>query len=39
MEGISAFRAKDGTTVLTLMSDDNFNPLERTLLLQFALGE
>jgi hypothetical protein len=39
MEGISAFRADDGTTVLTLMSDDNFNPFERTLLLQFALGE
>ncbi|HVV93329.1 MAG TPA: esterase-like activity of phytase family protein [Hyphomicrobiales bacterium] len=39
MEGISAFRAQDGTTVLTLISDDNFNPLERTLLLQFALAE
>jgi hypothetical protein len=39
MEGISAFRAADGTTVLTLISDDNFNPLERTLLLQFGLGE
>jgi hypothetical protein len=39
MEGISAFRAPDGATVLTLMSDDNFNPLERTLLLQFAIAE
>jgi hypothetical protein len=23
--------------VLTLMSDDNFNPLQRTLIMQFAL--
>jgi hypothetical protein len=39
MEGISAFRAADGTTVLALISDDNFNPFERTLLLQFAIAE
>jgi hypothetical protein len=39
MEGISAFRATDGATVLTLISDDNFNLLERTLLLQFEMGE
>jgi hypothetical protein len=38
MEGISAFRAADGTTVLTLISDDNFNLLERTLLLQFGIA-
>lgn len=37
MEGISAFRAPDKSTVLTLISDDNFNLLERTLLLQFTM--
>jgi hypothetical protein len=38
MEGISAHRAgKD--TVLTLVSDDNFSPIQRTLLLQFKLVE
>jgi len=25
--------------VLTLISDDNFSPLQRTLLLQFTMGE
>jgi hypothetical protein len=38
MEGISAHRS-GGVTVLTLISDDNFSPLQRTLLLQFALAE
>ena len=38
MEGISAHRS-DGETVLTLISDDNFSPLQRTLLLQFTLVE
>jgi hypothetical protein len=37
-EGISAHRAPDGRTVLTLVSDDNFSALQRTLLMQFALG-
>jgi hypothetical protein len=36
MEGISAHRS-GGETVLTLVSDDNFSPIQRTLLLQFTL--
>jgi len=40
MEAISAHRARDGSTILTLMSDDNFNGfLQRTLLLQFKLHD
>ena len=38
-EGISAHRGADGRTVLTVVSDDNFHPLQRTLLMQFALGK
>jgi hypothetical protein len=37
MEAIAAYRAPSGEIVLTLMSDDNFNPLQRTLIMQFAL--
>jgi hypothetical protein len=37
MEGISVHRS-GGETVLTLISDDNFSPLQRTLLLQFSLA-
>ena len=37
MEGLSVHRAPDGATVLTIVSDDNFSPLQRTLLLQFTL--
>jgi hypothetical protein len=37
MEGLSVHRAADGTLVLTLISDDNFFALQRTVLLQFAL--
>jgi hypothetical protein len=36
MEGIAAHRAGEDT-VLTLVSDDNFSPIQRTLLLQFRL--
>ena len=39
MEGIDAHVTAEGETVLTLVSDDNFSPLQRTLLLQFTLGE
>jgi hypothetical protein len=39
MEGLSVHRAATGETVLTLISDDNFSPLQRTLLLQFTLME
>ena len=37
MEGLSVHRTASGETVLTLVSDDNFSPLQRTLLLQFTL--
>ena len=39
MEGIDAHATADGETVLTLVSDDNFSLLQRTLLLQFTLVE
>jgi hypothetical protein len=38
-EGLGVHRAASGETVLTLVSDDNFSPLQRTLLLQFTLAE
>ena len=37
-EGLAVRTAPDGRTLLYLMSDDNFQPLQRTLLLVFALG-
>ncbi len=38
MEGLAIHRTIQGETVLTLVSDDNFNPfLQRTILLQFTL--
>jgi len=37
MEGIGVHRTADGETVLTLVSDDNFSPIQRNLLLQFTL--
>lgn len=37
MEGIGLHRNRRGETILTLVSDDNFNVIQRTLLLQFAL--
>ncbi len=37
MEGLALSRDADGTAILSLISDDNFNTaLQRTLLLQFA---
>ncbi len=39
MEGVAARRGARGETLLYLISDDNFNPLQRTLLLVFALEE
>jgi hypothetical protein len=39
MEGIAAHRAASGETILTLISDDNFSVLQRTLLMQFALPD
>jgi len=37
MEGIDAHVTPEGGTVLTVVSDDNFSPIQRTLLLQFTL--
>lgn len=38
MEGLAVHRSPQGEMVLTLVSDDNFNPfLQRTILLQFTL--
>jgi len=39
MEGLSVHRAAGGEIVLTLVSDDNFSAVQRTLLLQFTLVE
>jgi hypothetical protein len=39
MEGIDAHVNAEGETILTLVSDDNFSLIQRTLLLQFALVE
>jgi hypothetical protein len=39
MEGIDAHVTAEGDTVLTMVSDDNFSLLQRTLLLQFTLIE
>jgi hypothetical protein len=37
MEALSVHREASGALVLTVVSDDNFSPLQRTLLLQFTL--
>ena len=39
MEGLDVHVTEDGDTVLTMISDDNFSMLQRTLLLQFTLVE
>jgi hypothetical protein len=39
MESLAVHRAEDGALILTMISDDNFSPMQRTLLLQFALRE
>jgi hypothetical protein len=39
MEGLSVNRLGDGSLLLTLISDDNFSMIQRTLLLQFTLME
>jgi hypothetical protein len=38
MEGLSVHRTADGEIVLTLISDNNFSAIQRTLLLQFTLA-
>jgi hypothetical protein len=39
MEGVAVHTGPDGSTRITLVSDDNFNDWQRTLLLQFSLPE
>lgn len=39
LEGVSALPGKPGETLLWLIADDNFNPLQRTILLHFALKD
>ena len=39
MEGIAVHRNASGEIIITLVSDDNFSPIQRNLLLQFALVE
>ncbi|MCA1458863.1 esterase-like activity of phytase family protein [Bradyrhizobium sp. BRP22] len=39
MEGIDAHTTPEGDTVITMVSDDNFSLIQRTLLLQFTLVE
>jgi hypothetical protein len=39
MEAIAVHRTDAGELRLTIMSDDNFNPLQRTLLMQFAVPQ
>jgi hypothetical protein len=39
LEGLDAHVTPDGDTVLTMVSDDNFSMIQRTLLLQFTLVE
>ena len=38
-EGVAVHRHSDGSTRITLISDDNFSPLQRTLIVQFELLE
>ncbi len=38
MEGLAVSEDESGRTILTLVSDDNYNVLQRTLILQFALN-
>lgn len=37
MEAIAVHRSVAGETILTLMSDDNFSPLQRSLIMQFVM--
>ena len=39
MEGLAVSLDGDGRTILTLVSDDNYSILQRTLILQFALSD
>ena len=37
LEGVGIHRNAQGETILTLVSDDNYSPIQRNLLLQFAI--
>ena len=37
MEGIGVHKNAAGEMIITIVSDDNFSPIQRTILLQFAL--
>lgn len=39
LEALAVHRSEAGETVLTMMSDDNFSPIQRTILLQFTLSD
>jgi hypothetical protein len=39
MEALAVHSAPDGTTRITLVSDNNFNDWERNLLLEFSLPD
>ncbi len=39
LEGLAVHEDAEGRTILTIVSDDNFNIFQRTLILQFALVE
>ncbi|MDQ0503853.1 esterase-like activity of phytase family protein [Xanthobacter agilis] len=39
MEGLAVTTNAAGETLLTMISDDNFSPIQRTILLRFAVGE
>ncbi len=39
MAAIGVHRRPSGETIITLMSDDNFSPLQRTLIMQFTLPD
>ena len=38
LEGLAVHRDADGATILSMISDDNFSPLQRTVLLEFVLN-
>jgi hypothetical protein len=39
MEGIAAWADRNGRVLIAILSDDNFNPLQRTVLLLFELSD
>jgi hypothetical protein len=39
MEGLALHRGPHGETLLTMISDDNYNPIQRTLLLMFEVTD